>query len=78
MRRATVRDYAHLRWHILKTRKFPEIRDCLSPWSRHHLLGRTRVFLHRVGALLGLPIAEYQRDGAAVGVEADAQGFVVG
>jgi hypothetical protein len=34
--------------------------------------------LHRVGALLGLPIAEYQRHGAAVGVEADAQGFVVG
>jgi hypothetical protein len=34
--------------------------------------------LHRVGALLGLSIAEDKRDGAAVGVEADAQGFVVG
>jgi len=35
-------------------------------------------FLHRVGALFSLPVAEDQRHGAAVGVEADAQGFVVG
>tara|TARA_B100000929_G_scaffold134360_1_gene106402 strand:+ start:104 stop:208 length:105 start_codon:yes stop_codon:yes gene_type:complete len=34
--------------------------------------------LHRVGALFGLSIAEYQSHGAAVGVEADAQSFVVG
>ena len=42
------------------------------------LAGKDPRFLHRIGALFGLPIAEDKRDGAAVSVEADAQGFVVG